>query len=737
MLRWFYLFIISLPLLAQENISLSGKLLERGTKKPLRDVNVFLLPSKLKAVTLTDGSFEFPSIPKGECELVINLVNYNKLSKINICNETNVSLVLFLEKTFTSTFETTVKAKFKKRDDQSQSLTQEEFLTMPGSFGGDPVRAAQNLPGVAKTSGSAQIVIQGASAQDTKYNINGHQVPLVFHFGGLSSVIIPEAVERVDLLPSGYGPEFSRAIGGIVGLTTKEPEIERTKVMAYIDLFNTGGLIEGKIDDKSSLLVAGRYSYVGHIIKAVAKKNENFQLTSAPTFYDFTSLYKLQINEKNNFKTTFVFSHDTLENVFNKPINNDPSLRGEIKNNTKFFRLIPQLTTTLNEKHKLDNSLSLGQDRIFFNIAGQYLDIDAKVISQRSEVISEWSPTYKTYIGLDNLFSWSDVKINLPNTYSIGGVPNPFSSGDRRKFGVSRSQSLLGFYFRQEIKPNELSPWTFLPNARVDYFSITKEFFLNPRFQLRYKIDESTSLRGSYGVYQQPPLPQESDRFYGNQNLISPRSIHYTVGWNKDFRAGATKGLEITNNYFYKDLKNIVVPNIVTRYSNSGTGEIFGSEIQAKYKWSDWSSQLVYTYLNSNRTIPGFGKRPSEFDQTHNLNLIGSLNQEKWTYSARFRLVSGNPYTPVLGGTFDSDNDVYIPTRGEIYSKNFNPFNQLDIRIDRKYIYDTYILTAYLDIQNIMNAKNPSSIEYSYDYSQNEKVNGLPILPTLGIKGEF
>ena len=95
------------------------------------------------------------------------------------------------------------------------------------------------------------------------------------------------------------------------------------------------------------------------------------------------------------------------------------------------------------------------------------------------------------------------------------------------------------------------------------------------------------------------------------------------------------------------------------------------------------------------------------------------------------------PYTPITGATFDSDNDVYIPTAGSIYSQRFDAFNQLDIRIDRRFIYDKWILTAYLDIQNIMNSKNAQSIDYSYDYSQNKKTRGLPILPTFGIKGDF
>jgi hypothetical protein len=57
--------------------------------------------------------------------------------------------------------------------------------------------------------------------------------------------------------------------------------------------------------------------------------------------------------------------------------------------------------------------------------------------------------------------------------------------------------------------------------------------------------------------------------------------------------------------------------------------------------------------------------------------------------------------------------------------------------VDRKYIYDEWILTYYIDVQNILNTKNAQNIQYSYDYRQNKKVRGLPILPTFGVKGEF
>lgn len=735
-MSWLLLALFSVSVFAQEAVTFSGTLLEKGTRKPLKDVSIFILPHKLKAVSGDNGKFNFENIPAGRCTVVINLTGYEKLERDLECGKVQ-DLNFYIEKKYYTSFETTVIGKVTKRDDQGQSLTQEEFIKAPGSFGGDPVRAAQNLPGVAATSGTAQIVVQGASPEDTGYLINGHRVPLVFHFGGLSSVVIPEAVERVDLLPSGYGPEYSRAIGGIIGLTTKAPKDDRVHGMAYVDLLNTGGLIEGPINNKSSFLVSGRYSYIGQVLKEVAKDNEDFELTSAPTYFDLTSIYELKVDDKNDFRATFVLSKDSLVSIANKPINNDPKLRGDIQNTTEFFRVMPQLTTRFSEKHKMDNSLSIGKDSIFFNVSGRFLDIDSDVISQRSEFVSDWKPTYKTYIGLDNQWSHSRVGVNLPTSYEVGGVRTPFSVGDVKKFETEASSTLLGAYLRQEIKTSEDSKWTYLPNVRVDHFTLTQESFLEPRFQLRYQQNPSLLLRGAWGKYVQPPLPQESSPIYGNKGISSPYAYHYMVGYTKDFREGTTNGLEFTNNFFYKELEDLVVPDVQSRYSNDGTGTIAGGEIQAKFRKNEWTSQVVYTYLKSTRHIPGYGSRPSEYDQTHNLNLIGSYRKEKWTFGGRFRFVSGLPYTPITGANFDSDNDVYIPISGTIYSQRFDAFNQLDIRIDRNFIYEKWILTAYLDVQNIMNSKNPSSIDYSYDYSQSKKGTGLPILPTFGIKGEF
>ena len=99
--------------------------------------------------------------------------------------------------------------------------------------------------------------------------------------------------------------------------------------------------------------------------------------------------------------------------------------------------------------------------------------------------------------------------------------------------------------------------------------------------------------------------------------------------------------------------------------------------------------------------------------------------------------MSGALYTPITSGVFDSDNDVFMPIRGASYSQRLAAFTSLDLRADKRWVYDRWVLSLYIDIQNVLNHSNPESVQYSYDYSTSATVAGLPILPTVGLKGEF
>ena len=740
---------------ANKTFPIRGRLFEKGTRHPLADVNVFILPAKLKAVTGPDGRFEFLAAPAESFTFAVNASDYLRMEKLDQLTAENSQTPrnLYLERAHyesgapgtQASFETTVKARAERRDDNTRTMEASQFLTMPGA-GGDPVKAIQNLPGIARSpGGGGNVIIQGSAPQDTQYLIENHSVPLIFHFGGLTSVVTPEAVSQIDYLSAGYGPEFGRAMGGIVGLQTREPAKDRTKGFVFIDTAKAGGLIEGPIDKKSSYLFSARYSYIGAVLALFLKNNDQLNLTVAPSFADTTAIYQNHLSAHDEFKLTAIGSRDELKFLFKEPLESNPSIRGSFDNETLFYRFIPQWTHTQSESTKTRASLAIGEDKFQIDFGDNYLITKAFVITQRAEMEIQATPKWRTYLGLDDQFARYHVSARVPAQTDTGGVMGPISTANVREFTSGGSDWRLAPYWRNTYKHDK---FTVQPSVRGDYFSRTKEFRPGPRLALRYDLNQTDFLRAASGLYYQPPQVQETDPSYGNADLKSPYAIHYTVGYERDLRQGAADGFVLNTGLFYRDYRSLVVSSsdIVLHdgtlqpeiYNNSGTGRSYGLEMLLKYDHKPWSGWVSYTLSRSTRTELAHPEHPFQFDQTHNINVVGQIELKRnLKVSGRVRYVTGNAQTPVASATFDADNDVYIPHQGNFYSARLSPFFQLDARLDKKWIYDRYIISGYIDIQNLTNHGNPESIRYSYDYSQSKEITGLPIFPTLGVQGEF
>ncbi len=737
-----------------------GILRERGTKTPMADVSVFILPHKLKATTDTQGRFRFEEVPEGPFRFVVNAAGFLKLEEQDFVAASAAPSVadsaagalreLYVERTAYGTYETTVTGRADRRDDSRRSLKASQVRTLPGA-GGDPLKAIQNLPGVNRPAPfSSQVIIQGSAPRDTRYLINGHEVPIIFHFGGLSSVVLPDALDRVDYLTAGYGPEYGRALGGLVGVWTRKPRTDRVHGMAFVDLINAGGYVEGPAGEKGRFLLGARQSYIGAILGAVAGNNDSFNFTLAPTFGDVVGIYERPLSSRDEFKVVTVASSDELSFVLKQPVGADPSIRGQFNTKTQFFRVIPELQHIHSSRTRSRWSLGMGRDWIKFNTSENNFKIFTWSLTTRGEVEREMSDRWTAQWGFDNAYSWARVDLLLRDAFSDGGVGNPFSSGELRQAGVNGKQVRIGAYWRNEVK---LSPrWTLLPSLRLETVrsnsNNVREFFPLGRLASRYQLEDSLLLKVAGGRYVQAPQPQETDETFGNPNVRSPTSWHGAVGFEKDFRQGSSQGVRWSGGVFYRDFQDLVVPspNLVTRngqlvaenFTNGGAGRSYGVENLVQVDFAPWTGWLSHTLGRSTRRQPGQAEFPFQFDQTHLLTAIAAVDLPRnWRISTRFRYATGNPTTPIVGATFDADNDVYFPQRGAFYSERLEPFLQLDLRFDKKWIYKTWILSGYLDIQNVTNRTNLEAVQYSYNYQQRDVVGGLPIIPTLGVQAEF
>jgi hypothetical protein len=47
------------------------------------------------------------------------------------------------------------------------------------------------------------------------------------------------------------------------------------------------------------------------------------------------------------------------------------------------------------------------------------------------------------------------------------------------------------------------------------------------------------------------------------------------------------------------------------------------------------------------------------------------------------------------------------------------------------------MIGAYLDVQNVINVENQEAIQYDYRFVERSAVSGIPILPTVGVRGQW
>jgi outer membrane cobalamin receptor len=200
---------------------------------------------------------------------------------------------------------------------------------------------------------------------------------------------------------------------------------------------------------------------------------------------------------------------------------------------------------------------------------------------------------------------------------------------------------------------------------------------------------------------------------------------------------------------FYKYLDDLVVRIDETdpsRYANEGSGRVYGAELLLRHQLTDkFFGWLSYSYSVARRKDgPDQAERYFDNDITHNLKTVLNYKPSRyWSLGLRYEYASGKPYTDLLDveTVYDVDSDTYRPVyNGSINNKRLKPHHQIDLRIDKYWLFNHFILSTYIDARNVLQNKNETGIIYNQDYTDSEKVysvsSQVPLI-FLGIKVDF
>ncbi len=744
-----YIFLILTGLLqititAQErNSSISGEVRDAVTKQPLPGATILLLNTKIGTAADNNGYFSIGKIPAGVYNIRASFTGYEQNTKVDITAATSRNSTVYFDLTPAQmqTNEITVSGNYyEKPADQAtsfRSLTQQEIRKSAGSAE-DIFRVMQSLPGVATAGGkSAQLIVRGGSPDENLTLLDNIEIYNPIHFArtgesmGIISIINPSLLRGVDFMTGGFPSKYGDKMSSVFEMSMVDGNKELYNVDANVNLSGFGTMIDGPLPGNGTMIFSARRGFFDLLTSLMNRP-------AAPRYYDAVGKATYDLDDKNRISlVTFYY----LDQISREGTTKESSTMSKYDYLTRddygtaigmnwryLFAKKAYALTTLSFCGNGWNTLQ--GTEIDRSLSGE--DIREDSYSLKSEITWQYIPELEIRTGVDFKFLDSKHLAWKPADTTRNGQIISSSSISYLPDVSSKS----AFFLQDTWHPAAQIAIT--TGMRYDYFSFTKEGNFSPRFAMSWYFTDKTSINASYGKFYQTPALYQIALDPANTSMRSSLATHYVIGISHLF-ADDTKG---TIEVYYKNLINVVVANDTTDiFTNAGTGFSKGIEFSFQKKFTNGIvGSASYSYSISKRNDgANLADYYFEFDRPHILNLLAGIElSDTWQLGFKFQYASGSPYTPIAG--IAMKQGLYYVVDGDYNSARYPDYHKLDIRLDKKIKFDTWTLTAYLDLWNVYNRLNVLSHSYKVDnngiITTNTK-NDFGLLPIIGLSAQF
>jgi hypothetical protein len=647
----------------------------------------------------------------------------------------------------------------------SYDLEAAEIRVLPGS-GNDTIKALQSLPGVARVPfGLAGLVLRGASPRDTNVYLDGIEVPLLYHFGGLASFYPSSMLTSLEMVPGGFSAEYGRAQGGVVIMRSRPGRSDRWRVESEVSLQDAAVRADGPGPLGGAWSVGLRRSYIDAVLGLALPEDGAFALTLAPRYYDGQLRYDLELGRGQRVSAMLFGSDDRLSFLFED--DDDPVERTQSN-----FRWVQRFArAALRWERRIDDvTLSatpwIGWDENSIRFDDEGVVRENVPMGTRIDVLRSLARGYLAGgIDLQGSRNGVDLAGEPPPMPGAEDPEDAFMTSAGAEWFLDAGVWIEGLYGLRggllDIKPG----------LRIEHYGLSEEWVIDPRLNLAQSVARGVTLKQSVGVFHQPPNAPDLDPVFGNEDLGSSYAVQTSAGVEVVLPAG----VEITATGFFDQAYDVPVDVVTSAtgaaepgnalsggggaasreltaeqfgtYSyqeNIGRGRNYGVETLIRGasgtsgragSWMGWISYTLSRALRRYDPARYPEYYPYVLDQPHVLTALGSLLvTDDWRLGARIRFVSGNPITPVTGSYYDAGDQGYHAISGAILSERLPAYFQLDVRVDRTWKRSWGTISLFLDVQNVTNRVNAEGVTYNYDYTERAYTRGLPIFPSIGLE---
>ncbi len=660
-----------LPLMAQQNVVLSGTVRDKKTGESLIKAVIRIQELPNAGIISNEYGFYSLSMPKGNYVAVVSQVGYETLvQKIKL--DSSVSIDFRLE-TKNQLREVVVESS-RKNDNLTKAQMGTETINMsaiskvPVIFGEkDLLKTIQLLPGVKSAGeGNSGFFVRGGGADQNLILLDEAPVYNATHLLGFFSTFNSDAIKDATIIKGNSGSQYGGRLSSVLDVKMKEGNNQDYTVNGGIGLISSKVSIEGPLQkNKSSFILSGRRTYADMFLKATEKFKDNILY-----FYDLNAKANYQINAKNKVYISGYFGRDELGLGQDFGIdwgNKTGTIRWNKIISNRLFLNTSLIYSDYNYNVKLKNGTTN------FNINSNIKDVNLK-------------QDYTLYAnGLNTLrFGFNSILHTItPSTFS-GTVINSVAKEGRN--GLENA-----FYLTNNYRANNqltidygmrLSTYTLMggdvyniyengvvkSSVKLNRSSFGKTYAnLEPRITTNYRINEETSIKAGYArnvqhlhLLSNSVASSPSDQWIGNSYNIKPEiadqlSLGYvTKLFKSNFEFTAeTYYKYLQNQIDYKDGAEINTVSDVESVLLYGIGRAYGLELLLKKKEGRLTGWVGYTLSKTERKIDGINEGKwynARQDRTHDISVVGiyELNS-RWSISGVFVYNTGDAVTYPTG----------------------------------------------------------------------------------------
>jgi hypothetical protein len=733
----FCLLVITCVASAQNRGGLKGFVSDSSNGERLSLVNLLVIGKSIGAASDANGFYFIGNVPAGRVKVRATIIGYHPMEKeVDIKSGQIVSLNFMMSPTTLQMRGVERTAERRTRYDTEVStlpISTSEIEIVPAVVEADLFRTISVLPGVVATSDvSSQFYVRGGGGDQNLIVLDGMTIYNPFHALGIFSIFDADAIKEAEVLKGGFPAQWGNRLSSIINIRTREGNKNRLSGKVNVSQVSGKVELEGPTPWDGSWMIAGRKSFMDDVL-------QNFVAQDTPfDFYDLIARINHATTDNGRISLHMLLTQDKIQPTKST----EPEYQWSNKaGSLSWFQL-------LENRYLLETSFS------YSTFKGELKPRENRDIPPR---LSEINDTY--FNGNVTYFQENGDLFGAGFMFRLPQFHYSFVNSSSVARDITTRMSETGIWVRYKYK--QLEPFAFEAGLRSDLFAVLSTHssdVFEPRLAASWDITPLLNLKLSYSrVHQRMLTITNEDDIVSlfetwiplSDNMQSQQADHYIIGI--DGSIDGLPGFSFNIQGWYKDFSHLLDYNRDKVDASDpdftdAKGRSYGVEVFIERKDPFLSGWVSYTYGYTERTIGSFTYNP-RYDRRHNLNMIASLRPfDGWEFSIRWEYGSGLPFTQItgsydrigFGGLFNGSG--YSGESGSPYtilgSKNSGrlpAYHRLDISLSKSFQFGFTKLTIEGSVLNAYNHKNM----FYFNRTTGERINMLPILPTLTLKAEF